>query len=156
MPVVIGFGLTLAPVAAQAAPWWTGAEDLAGTTIYFANQVDESGDYILAFSCDYVNYEYTLFVIEPEPWDQAASYAPDVEATFVVDGKPTSTSFYFASFDEKVSIVLGESNPTGLDVMGALLGSQSSIEVSYFDRNLSFSAEGAHDGLLFVEDKRGL
>jgi hypothetical protein len=153
-------GLLLAALAvpAVAAPWQTMDLMEGEMQLRYAFQADDSQQYQFAVSCVVGSAGYSMFVLTPEPWEETTSYAPDVQLTMSFDGElRPNLQFFFANGSGLVTVAYRQENFEGeLGQLLAMLKAASRFEVSYFDKNLSFSGEGSSAAIKTIERACGL
>jgi hypothetical protein len=152
--VIAAAGLVGASQPAFSAPWQYGTEP-GLFEIQSASQVDSSGAYKLVFDCSAAMglAVYSMAIIEPEPWDATASYAPEVPTRLEVDGSSREIDFFFAARASAQAVSLYEDpalNGDFFEFVRDALRSENSIRIRYFDRDLQFSGDGAAAGLTHV------
>ena len=140
-----------------AAPWKTDKFDTGVIVSYTATQSDAAEEYYLVVQC-IVPGKWNIFVESPIDWDDSASYAPDVPATFGIDGIEISdVAFIFddRSFTEGiVAYAKGQELPFEA-LRDALASASSTINLGYFDKRTSFSSEGSTAAIQYVKDSCG-
>ena len=142
------------PSLCAAAPWKTEKFDTGVIVSYSAIQSDAAEDYYLVVQC-IVPGSWDIYVESPIDWDDKASYAPDVPATFGIDGVEISNvAFVFddRSFTEGiVAYAKGQELPFEA-LRDAMASASSAIDLGYFDKRTSFSSEGASAAIQYVKD----
>lgn len=148
---------TIVTTAAQAAPWRSEQFLLEqDNPYYYAYQGDESdGEHRLAYGCEYATGIDSLFIETPDLFDPTTSYAPEVPTSFTIDGEETiEINGQFQDRGGYLSVVY---NSFVLDGFGTLLDTlivaQSSIRVTFFDRDLSFSPQGLREAVKPIYDE---
>ena len=146
--------LTLTTTFASAEKWGFESATVGNKAFYAAFQIDESGDFVLSVEC-YEGSPPVITVATPFLWDQTASYAPDVPATFVIDGAEISdVLFYFDfSLDGEDLVAFPDGQEAAFRGLIEAFGSaRDTIALSYFDKSASFSADGATEALFTLLD----
>lgn len=140
-----------------AAPWTTEKFDTGVIVSYTAAQSDAADEYYLVVQC-IVPGRWDIYVESPIDWDDKASYAPDVPATFGIDGvEIRDVAFIFddRSFTEGiVAYAKGQERPFEA-LLDAIASASSAIDLGYFDKRTSFSSEGATTAIQYVKDSCG-
>lgn len=139
---------------AHAAPWeyQTHYAEEIDTSFFYATQwTDTAEPFGLGYECDNFSFEDALYVQTPEKFDPSTSYAPDVPTTFAIDGQTIDVSGKFQNSEGDLYVYFyGAEIENFQTLFDALVGAQSDIRVKYFDKDLSFSPEGAQDAVTRV------
>lgn len=140
----------LTSTSVQAAPWRVDTLTLTSGVLHSTVQFSDDGDYALVIECMAGGGDFTIYVESPFDWEDGASYAPEVPATLIVDGAAISNVMFH--FDERQLAEGIAAVPQGqaeaFEAMLARLHDASGpIELRYFDRAATFSAEDLGEAL---------
>jgi hypothetical protein len=155
-PIAAVAVLVATTLPSAAAPWQNSQLKIEGDIdVVYASQEDASGQYVLAVNCIVQSGGGTLFIVTPYPWDETASYAPEVPTTFLADGETHTLTLKFmpANNQEAVSVAFSDDPESSFKaLLHAMQRAAGAIEVSYFDTSLSFSSQGSSDAIEVVKD----
>lgn len=150
--------ITLASTSlCAAAPWKTDKFDTGVIVSYTAVQSDAAEDYFLVVECIAPD-QWNIHVESPIDWEDDASYAPDVPATFGIDGVEISDVVFV--FDDRsftegiVAYAKGQERPFEA-LVDAMASASSTIDLGYFDKRASFSSQGSAAAIRHVRDSCG-
>jgi hypothetical protein len=114
--------------------------------VFYTYQLDQSGRYYLTLDCDATFGMYSLSIEGSEAWDPTTSYAPEVPTIFVIDGieMPTA-SLAFVNVEDTVAVMISQGQTGFPELYDALRAATGTVEVSYFDKAMSFDVDGIAD-----------
>lgn len=135
--------------AAQAEPWRVDSYTIDPGTFHSAVQSDLEGAYALIVQCHEETRVFEVLLESPFDWETGASYAPEVPAVVTINDFPmTDVMFYFDERSWSEGIRADNSTEAFRTLLERLLRAEGEIQVRYFDRSATFSAEGIEDALM--------
>lgn len=149
--LLLAIAIAATTTATLASPWKSGEEQIDGgeDSLYWAEQWAESGGaYRLGYDCTYSSGVDTFFIETPDAYDPTTSYAPEVPTTFFVMGQTIEVNGVFQDRGGQLYVVYESFAIEGFGpLFDWMVVADSPIRVIFFDRDLSFSAEGIADAL---------
>jgi hypothetical protein len=151
--LAVAFAFSAAP--ANAAAWQTSVEDGDSYYVGWVDDTLESAQ--LSIDCDAELMEHSVVVIMHETWDTSRTYPDNVPVRFVIDSAIVAEIvFESENAGGKVAIAAYEDDrPEIYDLILSLSLARETIDVSFLDRNLRFSAENVIDAASTVIDACG-
>ena len=129
---------------AAATPWVFEAAD---TWLGAYQWVDGTGNVLLGYECDSVWQGDGFYIQAEDKYDPEAGYAPDVPTQFVIDGVPQTVTGVYQERDGYVFTYYGVSVDGAVPLFNSIIAAKDRIDVQFYDKSYSFSAEGAADAL---------
>lgn len=127
-----------------AAPWVFEADETSRSAYQW---VDGSANVLLGYECDSVWQIDGFYIQTEDQFDPAAGYAPDVPTQFVIDGVPQAVTGVFQDRDGYVFTYYGVSFDGAVPLFNSLIAAEDRIDVQFYDKSYSFSAEGAAEAI---------
>jgi len=142
--------IVLTTTPALAAPWNAWSGEIGGETIFQAYQSDPSTGYELNYSCNPSTGAEQITITGAERFDAGADYAPEVPVVLQVD--TTAIDYVDFRFEAARGYLTVKASAEGQSgnfdgLIDALSLAQASIAIAYFDKSMSFSAEGAKEAI---------
>lgn len=138
---------------AHAAEWVHQTDDYGHEA--WQGSTDEK--YLLAFFCGDDADDGAFYILTPEPYEASTSYAAAVPTTFTASGKKLEMSGVFEERTGSVSVYFEATDDNALEIAqlyNLISGASGDIKVSFFDKQMSFSSEGAAAALNYAADGR--
>lgn len=133
-------------------PWATASSFRDGVMTHRAFAVDPDTGYRITYSCSSVPSSGAIAIIGPELFEDGASYAPEVPVVLTVDAESyDAMPFEFARNPNGYLEVrkVEDSSEAEFAALVDILGfAHTYVGVTYFDKDLMFSAEGAMEAVL--------
>ena len=145
MKALVAAALVIASASiATAAPWQTESsfdgDDLIGETAY--QWENGGGAVVLGYECDAMFGFEAFYVQTGARYEDTTSYAPDVPTTLTIDGVPYEFSGTFQNREGYLFTFYDGIEDGFYALFDRLLLAKGSVDVTFFDKRFSFSAEG--------------
>ncbi|NMA98489.1 MAG: hypothetical protein GX970_10340 [Phyllobacteriaceae bacterium] len=152
---LLGLSAILLTCGASSAAPWVSATISPEDPLVIAYQTDAKSGLNLTFECYPALALLTIYVISDANWDEGASYADVVLPVFIIDGVQYGThEFDFMNWEgyESISSECQAGYEGFMELYQAIYQARGEINVSYFDKSATFSAEGAKAAIDTVEN----
>ena len=144
--------LTVGVQPSFADPWATAREFRNGEMTHRAYGSDADTGYRITYSCSNRPSSGAIVILGSELFEDGASYAPEVPVVLTVDAKRYDAMPFEFARNPNGYLEVRKNEDSGEGEFAALveiLGSAHTyIGVTYFDKDLMFSAEGAMEAVL--------
>ncbi len=133
--------------AADAAPWRHEEYDDG----HLAQQWTEDSRYLLTFSCGEEDNDGAFRILTSERYEPTRHDARTVPISFASNGQRLEIPGAFKEEDAHVSVYFGPT-PKLAQLYDLITNAKGDIKVSFLDRRLSFSADGAATALGYATE----